>query len=151
MSVEAKFVLFNNRKEFIGYSPTSIIPSVEVKSVVIPEEKRNLMYYEWIGDYDTGQMRPKKKFQKLITEYDLEKKFLKELEEKFSLQKQLFVIFQVVNEMRQNVLNGDFKDFDEIVDLMQKAHAAFERRKELVESDPEYSYLSKKEIQNKFK
>lgn len=49
------FVLFNESKQFIGYTPDDI-PSPTILKKQIPLEQRDLRLWKWMGDYDTGKM-----------------------------------------------------------------------------------------------
>lgn len=49
------FVLFNKDKNFIGYSP-DIPPQVDILKIEIPEDKKNLNKWKWVGNFDSGKM-----------------------------------------------------------------------------------------------
>ena len=49
------FAIFNNDKNFIGYTPDTVsMPGILRKE--IPEHQRNLQTWQWRGDYDNGCM-----------------------------------------------------------------------------------------------
>jgi hypothetical protein len=53
------FVLFNkDNKEFLGYSEAEPQNKEEFLFKLVPEDKTNLLQWEWKGDYDNGKMMP---------------------------------------------------------------------------------------------
>jgi hypothetical protein len=49
------YVIFNDSKEFVGYSPDQI---PQMLSKEIPAEFKNLLEYKWVGNYEDGKMIP---------------------------------------------------------------------------------------------
>ena len=49
------YALFNENKQFVGYSP-DIPPSSTLLKKEIPEDQTDFSIWSWIGDYDNGRM-----------------------------------------------------------------------------------------------
>ena len=51
------FVLFNEENKFVGYSEDfPNLPNLKIKKKSIPESQRDLNFWRWQGDFETGSM-----------------------------------------------------------------------------------------------
>jgi hypothetical protein len=51
------FALFNKNKKFIGYSEDiPDLPTMEIFKLPLPEDKKDISKWEWVGDMFDGKM-----------------------------------------------------------------------------------------------
>jgi hypothetical protein len=122
------FSLFNNKKQFIGYSE-QIPPTIKYYRELDVDFDPTKKY--WEGDYENGSI--KDFHQKKYSEYEIEKDFLKKIKTLYNTEishlltiKQIGLISKHLNlfdpkfkEMWEE-LNPLFKKYDEMVDFLKK-------------------------------
>jgi hypothetical protein len=53
------FVLFNNEKQFVGYSEDiPDLPTLSIFKLKLPEEVSDIKKWKWVGDMFNGKMIP---------------------------------------------------------------------------------------------
>jgi hypothetical protein len=122
------FALFNNQKQFIGYSeqiPPSIQYYHELDINFDPTKKI------WDGDFDTGKIKDFE--EKKITEFGLELDFIKKIKSLYNLEishllciKQIGLIASYLNLFEPKFkemwdeLNPLFAQYDKMVEILKK-------------------------------
>lgn len=112
------FVLFNNNKKFIGYSPDAEkVNDISAYSKEIPEQFSNLNEWHWEGDYDNGKMISNKKFIELTEE----QKAIRKIIDQYPLGVQLINIIKQLNVLSKNanLFDNDYKEMsNNIMEIM---------------------------------
>lgn len=61
------YAVFNKKKQFLSFSENQFGENFLYKK--IPEDKCDLIHWEWVGDFDSGKME-KRKIQKIKSNQD---------------------------------------------------------------------------------
>ena len=110
------FVLFNQNKEFIAYSP--VVPSEHLLAKFIPEHQQNLQFWKWQGDFDTGKMVS---VYDLTEEYSLEEsleelELLKKFEQEYPQEK---IIHLLISQLYKLSFNTEY-EHEEFLEMAEK-------------------------------
>lgn len=112
------FALFNQNKEFIGYSPDlPEVPNLAINRKKIPDQFCNLAEWHWEGNFDTGKMVSNKK----IIELNNHQKALKKIIEIYPLGVQIINIIKQLDVLSKNsnLFDNDFKEMSKtIMDIL---------------------------------
>lgn len=115
------YALFNKDKIFIGYSP-DIPPQTDILKKEIPDLKKDLRTWKWVGDYDNGKMISI--FEEGYSEEDLEKEkeLFSKVNSKYPINVQLINIIRQLKIISEGLLKSDdvFLDMaDEILNAVE--------------------------------
>jgi len=114
------FALFNNKKQFIGYSPD--LPNndkINILKKKLPEEYSDLQKWHWEGDYDNGAMVSNKK----IIELNETQKAYQEIVNAYPIGIQLINVIKQLNLISKNanLFNSEFKEMsNNILEILAK-------------------------------
>jgi|GEM_PF-1805922 hypothetical protein len=118
------FAIFNDKKQFIGYSD-EIPPNSPILRREVPSEKTNISNWEWKGDYETGEMLP---IGSSIEEIQEERHTFEYIDKKYPLNVQLITIMKQLRKIIQNNDNLADDDFYDMSDCILTAVDKFNKR-----------------------
>jgi hypothetical protein len=120
--------LFNKNKNLIGYGediPEN--PNLKIYKKEIPEDKKDLTKWRWVGDFDTGQMVSIKNNPFQLS-YEQERDFIfNKIYNNYPIDTQLIILMKQVRTLCENtsLLTDEFKNMSDLifkaVDIHNKA------------------------------
>jgi len=141
------FAIFNPQKKFIGYVPdTTSLGSVSpMWHKEIPSDKTDLMLYQWVGDYDTGQMESLETGKYPIEEFEEERKLVAKIELQYPLYAQLFILAKQLYhhlELKETHMQPEFKEMFESINTLL---VHYNKKQEFFKQSENHNYTTKEE------
>ena len=140
------YALFNQNKQFIGYS-LDIPPTSTLLKKEIPEEQTDFSVWSWIGDYDNGRMVSIAENGYPQEEIDLEQQLFEEIYLKYPLGMQLIYIIKQLGKTTPSEKMD--KDFAIMAQTIQLAVDKYQQKLKYLKSTN--SLLDKNESIKKFR
>jgi hypothetical protein len=119
------FALFNENKQFVGYSP-DIPPTSTLLKKEIPNDQTDFTVWSWVGDYDSGRMMSISEQGYPQEEIDLEYELFEEINLKYPLGMQLIYIIKQLQ--KTTPIEKMDKDFALMAQTMQLAVEKYQQK-----------------------
>jgi hypothetical protein len=140
------FVLFNENKKFIGYSP-DIPDNSNLIKIQIPDSQSDLSMWKWEGDYD-GKMVPID-IGYPVEEIQLEKDLFEFISKKYPINIQ---IINIIKQLRKIVNSNDALEDEDFVDMSDIIINALDKHNKRINYYRNHSkFITKYESEQQFK
>jgi hypothetical protein len=140
------YALFNENKQFVGYSP-DIPPSSTLLKKEIPKDQTDFSIWSWVGDYDNGRMVSIAENGYPQEEIDLEQQLFEEIYLKYPLGMQLIHIIKQLE--KTTPIEKMDKDFALMAQTIQLAVDKYQQKLKYLKATN--SLLNKHESVKKFR
>ena len=121
------YALFNEYKEFIGFTPDDVEhPNLFKKK--IPDEQSDIRFFHWEGDFDSGKMESND-IGYPIEEIELERQLFDYIENRYPISIQILNIIQQIKKIVDH--NVDIQDY-EFMDMADSIMNAVEKQKKRI-------------------